>query len=123
MRVTALPIIFIAVVSPVMSASVAGHLVNNQTVHTISQKSRRFEPSEIYLELNEIVSIQNDDGNFVHDAYVESSEFNFESGDINPGDTAIIAFPTEGDFTVLCGVHPSMKLAVHVRSSSSSETR
>lgn len=75
------------------------------------------------MRIDEDLYIQNDDDDLVHDAYVDSPDFIFESGDINPGATAVIAFPKEGDFLILCGIHPSMKLAVHVRSNSSSETR
>lgn len=81
----------------------------------ISQKGRSFVQPGIYIGIDEDLHIKNEDGTLVHDAYVASPDFNFESGDINPGETAVIAFPKAGDFMVLCGIHPSMKLAVHVQ--------
>ena len=83
--------------------------------HIISQKGKHFGPGDIALRIGEHITIVNDDDSFVHHAYIEDELFAFDSGDIEPGARAVITFPTEGDFTVLCGVHPKMKLAVHVR--------
>jgi plastocyanin len=83
--------------------------------HIVSQKGKRFGPEDVALRVGEHITIVNDDDNFVHQAYIDHEAFAFDSGDIVPGDRAVITFPTEGDFTVLCGVHPKMKLAVHVR--------
>ncbi|MCJ2048368.1 methylamine utilization protein [Methylobacterium sp. J-070] len=82
--------------------------------HVISQKGKQFGPRDVFLRSGEHVTIVNDDANFVHHAYVESEAFAFDSGDIEPGAKAVITFPKEGDFIVLCGIHPKMKLAVHV---------
>lgn len=83
--------------------------------HIISQRGKRFGPEEVLLRTGEHITIVNDDANFVHHAYVETEAFAFDSGDIEPGAKAVITFPTKGDFMVLCGIHPRMKLAVHVR--------
>ncbi|MCJ2136189.1 methylamine utilization protein [Methylobacterium sp. J-026] len=81
----------------------------------VSPKSHRVALVEVDLPVGATSTVVNDDDNFVHQAYVEAETFAFDSGDIEPGAKAVITFPTEGDFTVLCGVHPKMKLAVHVR--------
>lgn len=83
--------------------------------HIISQKGKRFGPGDVALLVGEHITVVNDDDNSVHQAYVESETFAFDSGDIEPGGRAVITFPTKGDFAVLCGIHPKMKLAVHVR--------
>ncbi len=83
--------------------------------HIISQKGKRFGPLDVALRVGEHITVVNDDDNFVHQAYIEDELFTFDSGDIEPGARAVITFPTEGDFAVLCGIHPKMKLAVHVR--------
>ena len=83
--------------------------------HIVSQKGKRFGPEAVNLRSGDRVTIVNDDSDFVHHAYVESDAFAFDSGDIEPGGRAVITFPKEGDFLVLCGVHPKMRLAVHVR--------
>jgi plastocyanin len=33
---------------------------------------------------------------------------------MEPGSKVDITFPAAGDFNVLCGIHPKMKLSVHV---------
>ena len=81
----------------------------------ISQHDKQFQPGAISVDAGQPVAIVNDDGGTVHHAYVESDSFNFDSGDQNPGARTRIVFPKSGDFQVLCGIHPKMKLAVHVR--------
>jgi plastocyanin len=83
--------------------------------HIISQKGKRFGPSDVALHTGERVTIINDDGNLIHHAYVDDPAFKYDSGDIDPGAKAVITFPKDGDFTVLCGIHPKMKLTVRVR--------
>ena len=81
----------------------------------ISQKTKQFQPGSVTIDKDQALVIANDDEGTVHHAYVESEGFNFDSGDQNPGSRTKIVFPTKGDFQVLCGIHPSMKLDVHVK--------
>ena len=81
----------------------------------ISQQDKQFKPGAISVETGQPVVIVNDDGSTVHHAYVESATFDFDSGDQNPGTRTTIVFPGKGDFQVLCGIHPKMRLDVHVR--------
>lgn len=80
----------------------------------VSQRGRAFQPGELSVNRGDIVRIVNDDGDLLHHAYVESDEFNFDSGDQEPGAKVDVAFTVSGNFTVLCGIHPKMKLVVHV---------
>ena len=81
----------------------------------VSQYSRKFNPGEVAVRKDTSLVIVNDDGDLLHHAYIESDDFNFDSGDQKPGSRISITFPIRGDFKVLCGIHPKMKLAVHVR--------
>ena len=81
----------------------------------ISQKNKQFEPGSVDLDKGQSLVVTNDDAGTVHHAYVESEGFNFDSGDQSPGSRTKIVFPTKGEFQVLCGIHPSMKLDVHVK--------
>lgn len=83
-------------------------------VHVVSQKGRAFNPGELDINKGETVQIFNDDGDLLHHAYVESDQFNFDSGDQEPGSRTNVRFPVAGTFTVLCGIHPKMKLEVRV---------
>lgn len=106
-----------ALLGAIWSASLTGAAIATRAdpEHVISQKGKRFGPQDVALWIGEHITIVNDDDNFVHQAYIETEEFSFDSGDIEPGAKAVITFPKEGDFTVLCGVHPKMKLTVRVR--------
>jgi plastocyanin len=82
--------------------------------HQVSQKERTFRPGEISIKRGETIEIINDDGDLLHHAYVDSERFSFDSGDQEPGSRTDIMFPVAGTFTVLCGIHPKMKLVVRV---------
>jgi plastocyanin len=84
------------------------------TLHHVSQKDQAFHPGQLDIKRGETVEIVNDDGDLLHHAYVESKSFNFDSGDQEPGAKVDIVFPIAGSFTVLCGIHPKMKLHVQV---------
>jgi len=80
----------------------------------VSQKERMFLPGTLTIHKGDTIRIVNDDGDLLHHAYVESDTFNFDSGDQEPGSKTDITFPVAGTFTVLCGIHPKMKLVVEV---------
>jgi plastocyanin len=67
------------------------------------------------LTRGDTVSILNDDGDLLHHAYVQSDTFNFDSGDQQPGSRIDVVFSVPGEFKVLCGIHPKMRLLVHVK--------
>ena len=81
----------------------------------ITQKGRAFAPGAVALKAGERVEIVNDDGDLVHHAYLDHPDFSFDTGEQTPGSRTIVAFPTRGSFTVLCGIHPKMKVAVTVK--------
>lgn len=81
----------------------------------ISQNNKQFRPGSVTVAKGEPLIIANDDAGTVHHAYVEANAFNFDSGDQNPGSRTKIVFPIKGDYQVLCGIHPDMKLDVHVK--------
>lgn len=83
--------------------------------YIVSQKGRQFHPSELTIKRGETVEIVNDDGDLRHHAYIKSDSFSFDSGDQEPGSKTDITFPVNGDFNVLCAIHPKMKLVVHVK--------
>jgi plastocyanin len=80
----------------------------------VSQKGRTFQPGELTVSQGDVVQLVNDDGDLLHHAYIDSSDFSFDSGDQEPGGKTDIHFTVAGTFTVLCGIHPKMKLVVHV---------
>jgi len=83
--------------------------------YVVSQMGRAFKPTELNIQRGETVQILNDDGDLLHHVYLESADFKFDSGDQGPGSRTNITFPKVGSFTVLCAIHPKMKLIVHVK--------
>ena len=84
-------------------------------VRTISQKGRMFSIANLDISAGETIRIVNDDADLQHHVYVDSKIFSFDSSDQQPGSATDITFPVSGTFSVLCGIHPKMKLAVNVK--------
>ncbi len=98
---------FLAFLTFGQSASTGRHYV-------ISQKNREFHPATLTIGVGDTVTIVNDDGDLHHHAYVSSGSFKFDSGDQLPGSRTDIVFTVPGQFNVLCGIHPKMRLVVTV---------
>lgn len=81
----------------------------------VSQKGRAFSVKTLYISSGETIRIVNDETDSPHHAYIDSEAFRYDSGDQAPGSNSDITFPVSGTFTVLCGIHPKMKLVVTVK--------
>jgi plastocyanin len=80
----------------------------------VSQKGRAFLPASVEIDEGDTLAIRNDD-EYIHQVYVSSSSFNFDSGEQEIGQTVRITFPVSGTFQVLCAIHPKMRLDVVVK--------
>jgi plastocyanin len=83
--------------------------------YVVSQLGRAFTPAVLTIQRGETVQILNDDGDLLHHVYLQNNSFKFDSGDQKPGSRINIAFPITGTFTLLCAIHPKMKLVVDVK--------
>jgi plastocyanin len=83
--------------------------------HQITQKSRSFNPGTIEIRRGDTLSILNDDGELLHHAYVRDGGMTFDSGEQEPGTRVQIRFPSNGQYTVKCDIHPRMRLVVTVK--------
>ena len=81
----------------------------------VSQRNRLFQPREVEIAAGSVVRFENDDGQLMHHVHMTSSKFSFDTGEQLPGNKSDVRFTTPGQFTVLCGIHPKMRLAVTVR--------
>lgn len=97
-----------------LSVVAASWADSTSTPYLVSQRGRDFQPNQISIRRGETLRIVNDDADLLHHAYVRSDTFNFDSNDMEPGSKVDIQFPVAGDFNVLCGIHPKMKLSVRV---------
>ena len=82
--------------------------------HTIMQKDRQFHPGEITINRGDTLDFTNDD-EFIHQIYVDSPSFSFDTDERAPGQYIDETFTQSGTFKVRCHIHPKMLLTVHVR--------
>lgn len=79
----------------------------------VHQANRTFAPARLTVPRGTDVRFINDE-TIVHHAYVDSQGFSTDSGDIQPGGSAVLRFDKEGRFLVRCAIHPKMRLDVEV---------
>jgi plastocyanin len=80
----------------------------------VSQNGRAFSVKEIRVAVGDVVHFDNDD-EFIHQIYVKSAEFGFDSDESEPGNTIDVKFTKAGTFEVRCHIHPKMGLIVTVK--------
>lgn len=107
-------IVAVAVLSVIASAGLAWDTFAAARL-AVSQRERIFHPNQLDVSRGETVGVLNDDGELLHHAYVATDEFNFDSGEQEPGSTTDIRFTRTGTFTVRCRIHPKMALVVTVK--------
>jgi plastocyanin len=101
-------ILYILAAVPLLAASTT-------ETYQVRQKGQQFNPGVLSIQRGQTVEIINDDGELIHHAYVDSKTFSFDSGDQEPGSSTDIVFTVPGNFVVLCGIHPKMRLDVEVK--------
>lgn len=80
----------------------------------IVQNGRAFHPAEVTIARGTALDFSNED-EFIHQIYVDSQGFAYDSAEQPPGQTLHITFPDAGTFPVRCHIHPKMLLTVHVK--------
>ena len=82
---------------------------------TISQMDKKFAPAVITIKAGDSLRFVNDDA-INHNVFTEISPGNtFNSGLQKPGASSTVVFAKAGDHEVRCGIHPRMKMIVHVQ--------
>ena len=90
-----------------------GVWANAQTAHIISQKNRTYAPGEISIKAGDTLKVVNDDI-FLHHAFVDEDNMQFDSGSMEEGESREIIFTQPGQYDLRCAIHPKMKLKVTV---------
>lgn len=106
MRIS-IPLLLCAAATPAALAMAAG-------IATVSQQGRAFSTREVQIAPGDMVHFNNED-EFLHQIYVHSPSFSYESAEQAPGEVVTVRFPTAGTFEVRCHIHPKMLLTVNVR--------
>lgn len=95
-------------------ATVPATLVLASGVTTVSQQGRAFRVKDVAIARGDTLRFTNDD-EFIHQIYVTSPAFTYESDEQPPGETVDVRIPVTGSFEVRCHIHPKMLLHVDVR--------
>ena len=79
----------------------------------VEQKNREFGQSRVDLARGDVIAFTNRD-EFLHQIYVDSPGFGFDSDEQAPGEIVEVVFDQPGKYQVRCGIHPRMRLDVTV---------
>jgi plastocyanin len=88
--------------------------VVGEDANTIVQNGRAFHPNEITIAAGTTLDFSNQD-EFIHQIYVDSKDFDYDSEEQKPGVVFHITFPASGTYAIRCHIHPKMLLTVHVK--------
>jgi plastocyanin len=80
---------------------------------TIMQKGKVFSETAIAIKKGDVLLFVNDD-NVTHNVMSTDAGNEFNIGAQGPGVSTPVIFDKAGDFTILCAIHPRMKLRVKV---------
>jgi plastocyanin len=98
----------IAAVSTVASAAYAAET-------TIGQKDKQFSKEAVTLKKGDKLHFTNDDS-VTHDISIKDPDGHRKPGVVQkPGEQADFTFDQTGNFTVMCLIHPKMKMTVKVQ--------
>ncbi len=90
-----------------------GVLAQANSEIVISQKKRTYAPGKVTIQAGQSLKIINDDI-FLHHAFVDSDEMDFDSGSMEEGESRTVQFNKTGTYQVKCAIHPKMNLDVTV---------
>ena len=94
-------------------AFAGGSIVAFSAERSIMQKGKAFSESVIAIKKGDVVVFVNDDS-VTHNVMSTDSGNEFNIGSQAPGASTPVTFDKAGEFTILCAIHPRMKLLVKV---------
>ncbi len=94
-------------------AFACGAVVAFAAERSITQKGKVFSESAITINRGDVVMFVNDDS-VTHNIMSTDSGNEFNIGEQAPGVSTPVTFDKSGQFTILCAIHPRMKLMVKV---------
>ena len=106
-----------SVVALIVALAAAGsaHADLSSAIRIVLQKGRHYDPTDLFLRKGDTITLVNGDDSAVHHAFIEADRFAFDAGDQEPGKQATLTLKEPGNFIIQCGIHPKMKLTIHVQ--------
>jgi plastocyanin len=96
-----------------VTAFACGSLVAFAAERSIGQKGKVFSESAITIKKGDVVVFVNDD-TVSHNVLTTGSVADFNIGAQAPGVSTPVTFEKPGEFTIICAMHPRMKMIVNV---------
>jgi plastocyanin len=94
----------------IISGLSTGAFAATEVIH---QKGRLFSTDSITVKKGEMLTFLNDD-TVPHNIMSASQGNEFNLGSQSPGSSTEVTFKEAGDVTVICAIHPRMKMSVKV---------
>src|SRR5262249_10049812 len=94
-------------------AFASGSAVAFAAERMIGQKGKVFSESSITIKKGDVVVFVNDD-TVSHNVMTSGSVADFNIGSQAPGVSTPVTFEKAGEFTIVCAMHPRMKMVVKV---------
>jgi cytochrome c peroxidase len=82
--------------------------------HRVNQAGLQFSVASLRVQRGDIVVFSNGDRSS-HNITVRGGARNFNGGLQRPGETLEVPFTATGQYQVICGIHPRMRLDVEVQ--------
>jgi plastocyanin len=82
--------------------------------HSVNQSGLQFSVASLRLQRGDTVVFANGDRSS-HNITVRGQAMTFNGGLQRPGQDIEIPFTSAGEYQVICGIHPRMRMAVEVR--------
>lgn len=95
-------------------AASTAHADLSTAVRLVLEKGKRYAPTDLFLRRGDTITLVNGEDTAVHHAFIEADRFAFDAGDQEPGKEVTLTLKERGDFIIQCGIHPKMKLTIHV---------
>jgi cytochrome c peroxidase len=82
--------------------------------HRVDQSGLRFSVASLHLQRGDSIAFTNSDRSS-HNILVRGGAMNFNGGLQRPGEALEVPFTARGEYQVMCGIHPRMRMDVEVQ--------
>lgn len=81
----------------------------------VVQRDRQFDQEQVTVNEGDTITFRNDD-TVSHNIMTKSpTGWRYNSGVQSPGESITLTFGEAGEYGVICGIHPKMKMTVTVK--------
>jgi|SRR5215468_6552580 len=102
-----------SITAALVIAFAGGSVVAFAAERSIRQKGKVFSESAVTIRKGDVVVFVNDDS-VTHNVMSTDPGNEFNIGSQAPGVSTPVTFDKSGEFTIMCAIHPRMKLTVKV---------